>query len=104
MIYQATLKTINGNISLGKSGKKTKRAMLDMMIKNGKDICDHLDDYGDFDFVWNTKTKVWEFFSEKGDKIGFCKFEYDSKSTMDKKWKLYYEQKSAYDAQLKMKK
>lgn len=99
-IRKATLYRNNGaELDLGNTSKTGKMHMLKMMQASGDEICEFLNDCGEFEFIWNTASKVWEFFNEAGELIGLAKFEVDNAANYQARIRRYNDQKSAYEAQ-----
>lgn len=104
-IYEATVYRIDTSqkINIGTTAKKTKSQMLKIMKSQGNEVIGLFDDCGDFEFIWNTQLKIWEFFDGCGVKVGLAKFEINSEKTLAKANAQYHEDLQAYNAYKRMK-
>lgn len=92
----------NSQIIAGSTAKKTKMQMFRQMQQNGDAVVELFDDCGAFEFIWNKAAKVWEFFSEAGDKVGVAKFEVDEDKKKRDAENYYRQNVAAYEAQRRM--
>lgn len=65
-------------VELGSAINHGKMNTFRLMQDEGEKICSALSDCGEFEFVWNGASKVWEFFNETGGKVGYIKIEIDA--------------------------
>lgn len=99
-IYNAEITRIDTNeaTTIGRVANGGKMNMFRAMQANGETVCNLFDDCGEFEFVWNTAAKVWEFFNEAGELVGRMKAERDTVAEHAKKVAYYNECKAAYEA------
>jgi len=99
-IYNAEITRIDTNeiSNIGRVANSGKMNMFRAMQANSETVCNLFDDCGNFEFVWNTSAKVWEFFNEAGELVGRMKAERDTEAEHAKKVAYYNECKAAYEA------
>jgi hypothetical protein len=83
---------------IGRVANGGKMNMFRAMQASGEAVCSIFDDCGEFEFVWNTSAKVWEFFNESGELVGRMKAERDAVAEYAKKVVYYNECKAACEA------
>ena len=99
-IMEVIVSRKNGEqLNLGVCGTATKMNMFRAFQKNQASVCNLFGDCGEFTFEWSEYWKMWEFFDERGSKVGSAKFERNSELEKEKAERYYAEQKAAYDAQ-----
>lgn len=90
-------------LELGRTGRLAKMAQFRLFQAEGSAVCELFDDCGEFEFVWNKATKVWEFFAESGEKVGSLVFNRDLEAEKAKADRYYRESMNAYEAAQRLK-
>ena len=99
-IYNAEITRIDTSevTIIGRVANSGKMNMFRAMQASGEAVCSIFDDCGEFEFIWNTSAKVWEFFNESGELVGRMKAERDTAAEYAKKVVYYNECNSACKA------
>ena len=99
-VKKATITRIDNGTSLdlGVIGKTSKMDMFRRIAAKGPEVCEFLDDLGEFEFEWLAAGRVWIFTDSSGQHVATLRAEIDDDATARKRDAQYRERLAAYNA------